>query len=69
MIAKPTPDTRNRVAEARASGGKMLCIALPADSLAAMDAVQAHLTATLGRCSQAQAIGYALLAARKKLPK
>jgi len=63
------PDQRNRSAEALARGGKLIGVSLTSNGLALLNVLQAHLTASLGRCSQTQTIEFALREARKKLPK
>ena len=53
-------DNRNRAAIARERGGKMLAIELSAADCAALEYVLGGLAAQMGRCTQAQAVGYAL---------
>lgn len=62
-------DNRNRAAIARERGGKMLAIELSAADCAALESVVNGLAAQMGRCSQAQAVAYALREAEKKFRK
>ncbi len=60
------PDDRNRAKIARDRGGKMLAIELSKADCDSLSAVVDGLTAQMGRCTQAQAVGFALREVAKK---
>jgi hypothetical protein len=61
--------SRNRIVEAKAKGKRLRAFEVSADFSDALDEAAGHLAATLGGCTQTQALEWLVQQGRRKIPR